>query len=439
MRAFSRTAEQNIKRRDMFLDRVKISIKAGNGGKGAVSFLRNAQTANGGPDGGDGGKGGDIIFKATDELNTLYSFRFKKKFVAENGSDGSSKNQTGKSGKNEIILVPTGTVLINPENDKIIADLSENGKEFRALKGGAGGHGNNYFKSSIKQAPSFSQTGETAKGKEVILELKTIADVGLIGFPNVGKSTLLSVISNANPKIANYPFTTIYPNLGVVEVLGETYVVADIPGLIEGASEGLGLGHYFLKHVERVRLLVHLIDISESEGRDFLNDYIVINDELKKYRETLKDVKQIVVFSKCDLIDDEELKEKLKKFEEKFKIKDYILLSSISYRGVEELKKKILENLKKIPKKPPLEVEDFDFDKKDVQNIEIRRTDDGSFEVSGGRIENLARGVIISDPRSFAYFQTRLKEMGVIDMLLEKGMKDGDTVIIKDITFEYTE
>lgn len=423
----------------MFLDRVKITIKAGNGGKGAVSFLRNAQTANGGPDGGDGGKGGDIIFKATDDLNTLYSFRFKKKFVAENGSDGAKKNQTGKSGNDEIILVPTGTVLINPENDKIIADLSENGKEFRALKGGLGGHGNNYFKSSIKQAPSFSQTGEVTKSREVILELKTIADVGLIGFPNVGKSTLLSVISNANPKIANYPFTTIYPNLGVVEVLGETYVVADIPGLIEGASEGLGLGHYFLKHVERVRLLVHLIDISESEGRDFLNDYVVINEELEKYRESLKDVKQIVVFSKCDLLSEEELKAKLKKFEEKFKIRDYILLSSYSYQGVDELKKKILENLKKIPKKAPLEVEDFDFDKRDMQNIEIRKNNDGSFEVFGGRIENLTRGVIISDPHSFAYFQTRLKEMGVIDMLLERGMKDGDTVIIKDITFEYTE
>ena len=422
----------------MFLDRVKISIKAGNGGKGAVSFLRNAQTANGGPDGGDGGKGGDIIFKATDDMNTLYSFRFKKKFVAENGSDGAKKNQTGKSGKDEIIFVPTGTVLINPENDKIIADLSENGAIFKALKGGNGWHGNNYFKSSTKQAPSFSQTGEVTKGKEVILELKTIADVGLIGFPNVGKSTLLSVISNANPKIANYPFTTIYPNLGVVEVLGETYVVADIPGLIEGASEGLGLGHYFLKHIERVRLLVHLIDISESEGRDFLNDYVVINEELVKYRESLKDVKQIVVFSKCDLIDEEELKIRLKKFEDKFKIKDYLCISSITYNGVDELKKKILENLKKIPKKPALQVEDYDFDKRDNSTIEIKRNDDGSFEVFGGRIENLTRGVIISDPRSFAYFQTRLKEMGVIDMLIERGMQDGDTVIIKDISFTYT-
>ena len=423
----------------MFLDRVKISIKAGNGGKGAVSFLRNALTANGGPDGGDGGRGGDVVFLATDDLNTLYSFRFKKKYVAGDGLAGAKKNQTGKSGEDIVIKVPTGTVLINPENDKIIADLSENGKKFVALKGGAGGHGNAYYKSSVKQAPGFSQMGETTKLREVILELKTIADVGLIGFPNVGKSTLLSVISNANPKIANYPFTTIYPNLGVVEVLGESFVVADIPGLIEGASKGLGLGHYFLKHVERVRLLVHLIDISESDGRNIIDDYKTINDELKAYSEELTKVKQIVVFSKCDLIDEATLKERLGKFEEVYKIKDYLLLSSVTNKGVEDLKKKILENLKNIPKKPALNVEDYDFDKKDVSSFEITRHDDGSFEVTGGRLDNLVRGVVLSNPQSFAYFQKRLKDMGVIDKLIEKGMKNGDTVIIKDISFVYEE
>lgn len=423
----------------MFLDRVKISIKAGNGGKGSTSFLRTAQTANGGPDGGDGGKGGDVIFKATNDLNTLYSFRFKKKFVAENGEDGHQKNQTGKSGKDEIILVPTGTVLINPKTDKIIADLNEDGTVFVALKGGVGGHGNAYYKSSIKQAPTFSQLGETTSPKEVILELKTIADVGLVGFPNVGKSTLLSVISNANPKIANYPFTTIYPNLGVCEVLGETFVVADIPGLIEGASEGTGLGHYFLKHVERVRLIVHLIDISESEGRSAVEDYKIINDELGKYNKELLKTKQIVVFSKCDLLDEEELKKKIDNFTKTLKIFDYVCISSYTREGVETLKKKILENLKKIPKKQALAVEEFDFDKKDFSSIEITRHDDGSFEVSGGRIENLARGVVISDQMSFAYFQNKLKEMGVIDMLKEKGLKEGDTVVIKDISFEYIE
>ena len=423
----------------MFLDRVKISIKAGNGGKGSTSFLRTKLTANGGPDGGDGGKGGDIIFKATDDLNTLYNFSFKKKFVAGNGEDGHQKNQTGKNGKDEIIYVPTGTVLINPATNKIIADLNENGSAFIALKGGLGGHGNAYFKSSVKQAPSYSQLGETTQQKEVILELKTIADVGLVGFPNVGKSTLLSVISNANPKIANYPFTTIYPNLGVCEVMGETFVVADIPGLIEGASKGTGLGHYFLKHVERVRLIVHLIDISESEGRSAIDDYRIINDELAKYNEELKKTKQLVVFSKCDLLDKKTLDEKIEKFVKTLNIKEYFCISSYTREGIDNLKKKILENLKKIPKKPPLMVEEHDFGKKDFSSINVSKISDGCFEVSGGRIENLSRGVVISDQLSFAYFQNKLKEMGVIDMLKEKGLKEGDTVIIKDISFEYVE
>ncbi len=423
----------------MFLDRVKISIKAGNGGKGSTSFLRTKLVTNGGPDGGDGGRGGHIIFKATNDLNTLYSFRFKKKFVAENGEDGSQKNQTGRSGKDEIILVPTGTVLINPKTDKIIADLNEDGQTFVALRGGLGGRGNAYFKSSVKQAPSFSQAGEVVEAKEVLLELKTIADVGLVGFPNVGKSTLLSVISNANPKIANYHFTTIYPNLGVCEVLGETYVVADIPGLIEGASDGAGLGHYFLKHVERVRLIVHLVDISECEGRNAIEDYKIINSELVKYDKHLGNTKQIVAFSKCDLLEEAELKQRIERFTKTLGVKEYVCISSFTRVGVEELKRKVLENLKKIPKKPALTVEEFDFGKKDFSTIEISRNDDGSFVVSGGRIENLARGIIMSNEYSFAYLQTKLKEMGVIDMLLEKGMQEGDTVIIKDIEFEYVE
>ncbi len=421
----------------MFLDRVKIKIKAGNGGNGSLSFLRNAMTMKGGPDGGDGGKGGDIVFHATESLNTLYNFRFKKKFYAEDGKDGAKQLKTGQSGADLIIDVPCGTVLIDPESNKIIADLNQNDQKFIALRGGAGGHGNAYFKSSVKQAPAFSQTGVITKERQVILELKTIADVGLVGYPNVGKSTLLSVISNANPKIANYPFTTLYPNLGVVEVNGQTFVVADIPGLIEGASEGLGLGHYFLKHVERVRLILHLIDASESEGRKINDDYLKINQELFKYSKQLAQTPQIVIFTKIDELSDEELDTKIKDFQNNFKIKP-IPISAILHEGIEEVKNKTLEMLSKIPKKPPLKVEINDFDINDLTSIDIVKENE-KFVISGGKIDNFIRGIVLDDPRSFAYFQNRLNEMGIIDMLKEKGLKNGDIVKIKDIEFEWVE
>ncbi len=421
----------------MFLDRVKIKIKAGNGGNGSLSFLRNAMTMKGGPDGGDGGKGGDIVFHATESLNTLYNFRFKKKFYAEDGKDGAKQLKTGQSGADLIIDVPCGTVLIDPESNKIIADLNQNDQKFIALRGGAGGHGNAYFKSSVKQAPAFSQTGVITKERQVILELKTIADVGLVGYPNVGKSTLLSVISNANPKIANYPFTTLYPNLGVVEVNGQTFVVADIPGLIEGASEGLGLGHYFLKHVERVRLILHLIDASESEGRKINDDYLKINQELFKYSKQLAQTPQIVIFTKIDELSDEELDTKIKDFQNNFKIKP-IPISAILHEGIEEVKNKTLEMLSKIPKKPPLKVEINDFDINDLTSIDIVKENE-KFVISGGKIDNFIRGIVLDDPRSFAYFQNRLIEMGIIDMLKEKGLKNGDIVKIKDIEFEWVE
>ena len=421
----------------MFLDRVKISIKAGNGGNGSRSFLRTKLTMNGGPDGGDGGKGGDIIFRATQNMNTLYSFRFKKKFYAENGLDGKKQLKTGASGNDLVIDVPCGTVIIDAETNKVIADLSEDGITFTALKGGAGGHGNAYFKSSVKQAPAFSQMGVETKERQVILELKTIADVGLVGYPNVGKSTLLSVISNANPKIANYPFTTIYPNLGVVEVKGQTFVVADIPGLIEGASEGLGLGHYFLKHVERVRLIVHLIDASESEGRNIFDDYEKINLELEKYSAELAKTPQIVVFSKIDELDDNSLNQKINDFEKKYSIRP-MPISAILHEGVEQLKNTILQNLQKIPKKPPVKIEMFDFNKPDLSSVEIRQ-ENRTFIVEGGKIDNFIRGIVLDDPRSFAYFQTTLQEMGIIDLLKDKGLKNGDIVRIKNIEFEWIE
>lgn len=421
----------------MFLDRVKIKIKAGDGGDGSLSFLRTKLTMKGGPDGGDGGKGGDIVFRANEGMNTLYNFRFKKKFHAENGEAGSRQLKTGASGKDVVIDVPCGTVLIDAETGKVIADLNENGKTFVALRGGNGGHGNAYYKTSIKQAPAFSQQGMKTKEREVILELKTIADVGLVGYPNVGKSTLLSVISNANPKIANYPFTTLYPNLGVVEVRGQTFVVADIPGLIEGASEGQGLGHYFLKHVERVRLILHLVDVSQSEGRDYMADYETINSELAKYSQELAKTPQLVVFSKSDEIDEELLKKRISDFEKKYHIRP-IAISSILHEGVDELLLKTLEKLSTVPKKPPVQVEKFDFDKTDLESVVIQKNG-GVFEVSGGKIDNFVRGVFLDDPRSFAYFQNRLQEMGIIEMLKNQGLKNGDTVKIKDIEFEWIE
>ncbi len=422
----------------MFLDRVKLTIKAGNGGNGATSFLRTKLVMNGGPDGGDGGKGGDVVFVATKNMNTLYTFSFKKKFVAGNGENGGKKNMTGASGQDMKIDVPCGTVILDAETGKIIADLYEDGMKFVALKGGEGGRGNAYFKSSIKQAPHFSQTGEITKQKEVYLELKTIADVGLIGYPNVGKSTLLSCISNANPKIANYHFTTLYPNLGVCEVKGQTFVVADIPGLIEGASLGQGLGHYFLKHAERVRLILHLVDISECEGRDFIEDYHTINKELGNYSKELSKTPQIVVFSKVDLLSEEQLQSKLSRFEKEVG-GEYLLISGATYKGVDELKKLTLERLSKIPKKAPIEIEEFDFDRKDISSISISRDDDGTFVVEGGKVDNFIRGVVLSDELSFAYFQSKLNEMGIIDMLKDRGLKHGDTVRIKDIVFEYME
>lgn len=422
----------------MFLDRVKITIKAGNGGKGAVSFYRSKLTMYGGPDGGDGGKGGDIVFVANEGINTLYGFSFKKKFVATDGLGGEKQHRKGADGKDVIIEVPCGTVILDAETEKVIADLTNNGDRFVALKGGLGGHGNEYFKTPTRQAPRFSQTGEEVKERQVILELKSIADVGLIGYPNVGKSTLLSVITNATPKIANYHFTTIYPNLGVCSYKGNSFVVADIPGLIDGASEGAGLGHYFLKHIERVRVLVHLVDISESEGRNAVEDYFHINSELKKYSEKLAKVPQIVALTKIDMLDKETLDKKVKEFNEKTGQKA-IPLCSIIHEGLDELEARVWQTLEKTPKPAPIEVELDNFDTKDKQTFEIVKVDNTTYEVKGGLIDNMTRGIVLSDPQSFAYFQNALKKFGIIDKLKEKGMKDGDTVIIKDITFDYEE
>lgn len=428
----------------MFLDKVKITIKAGNGGNGCVSFYRSKQTMNGGPDGGDGGSGGNIIFVASNNQNTLYNFKFKRKFVADNGLNGSSSNKTGASGKDVLIDVPCGTVISDAKTGMVIADLKNEGEMFTALKGGLGGHGNSYFATSTRQAPRFSQTGEVVPEREVVLELKTIADVGLVGFPNVGKSTLLSVISNARPKIASYAFTTLVPNLGVVQYYENSFVVADIPGLIEGASEGVGLGHDFLKHVERVRIILHLIDISESEGRTILDDYQIINTELKKYSEKLSKLPQIVVFTKTDLLSPNELAMKMQNFildlkKAKKQVPEIIAISSIMQSNLEELKKAIWEKLKVLPKENSIEIQETNFDKRDKTSIEIKQTEPHHFVVEGGYVDNLVRGIVLSDFNSFAYFQMRLKRDGIIEKLKDAGLQEGDTVKIKDIEFVYEE
>ncbi len=422
----------------MFIDKVKIYIKAGNGGKGAISFRREKGIPNGGPDGGNGGRGGNIVFRATRELNNLVNFRFHSHFRAENGDAGSSNNKIGKSGKDLIILVPQGTIIKDAETGKVIADLFYLDKDYVILKGGDGGKGNCFFKSPTRQAPHFSQTGEITKEYAIYLELKTIADVGLIGYPNVGKSTILSVISNAKPKIANYQFTTLSPNLGVVNYYEHSFVVADIPGLIEGASEGQGLGHEFLRHIERTRILVHVIDISSEDGRNPYQDYITINDELSKFNEKLAQLPQIVVLNKIDKIRDYFVVDEFKHLLNNKKIK-VICISAIIKENIQELIKTIWQELEKLPPQVPVDIEEFGFDKKDLNAIDIKKISKGVFELSGGFIDNISRGIVVNDYESLSYFWKRLKNDGVIDMLKQNGLKDGDTVRIGKVDFEYIE
>ena len=419
----------------MNLDKVTITIKAGNGGSGKVSFHREKYVEKGGPDGGDGGNGGSIIFVADKNKNTLVDFQYTKKFEAENGEGGSGNLQNGKNGKDVEIKVPCGTVIKDTSTKQVIADMVEDGQRFVALKGGRGGKGNNFFKSPTRQSPRFSQLGEAVKPYKVTLELKTIADVALVGKPNVGKSTLLSVITNAKPKIADYEFTTLSPNLGVVKIYDDSFVVADIPGLIDGASEGAGLGHEFLAHIERTRLVVHVIDASEFYGNDIVEDYKTINTELKKYNEKLSKLPQIVVFTKLDLI--ENVDEKIANFKKKIRKNVQIIpISSITRKNVDDLVKAIYEKLKTLPKSAPIPVEQAELEKKDTSSIEIKCLAPNVFELSGGYLENLQRGIVFNDSRSLAYYQQRLEKDGILDKLKEAGVKDGDTVVFGSLQYE---
>lgn len=418
----------------MFIDKVKIYIKAGNGGNGSASLHTEKYVANGGPDGGDGGKGGDIVFEATTAENTLNAFHFQKHFRAENGENGGKKNCYGKQGKDLIVRVPVGTVVKTVDGD-IIADMFDNGQRTVIAAGGKGGRGNRHFATARRQSPSFAEHGVKTKEHEVVLELKTIADVGLVGFPNVGKSTLLSVVSDAKPKIANYHFTTLSPNLGVVGYYDKSFVMADIPGLIEGASEGAGLGHSFLRHIERTRLLVHVVDISGSEGRDPLADFELINNEIFSYDKQLKDLPMVVVANKMDMPQAEEnLARFRKKYGKKYKI---IPMMTLIHEGVDELLTTLVDILDKLPPVEPLVYTPVSLDKEEEETFEIEQLEDDVFEVTGGLVEILSRKVNLDDYDSFRYFQRVLKDKGVIAALRKAGATDGSTVIVGDIDFDF--
>ena len=423
----------------MFTDYTKIFIKAGNGGNGAVSFRREKYVAAGGPDGGDGGKGGDIYFKVDKDKNTLIDFRYNKKYKAGNGENGSGNHCNGKYGEDLYIKVPIGTVVKDAETGKIIADLSRENQVEKILPGGRGGKGNSHFATSTRQAPRFAQDGDKGEEKEIILELKLLADVGLLGFPNVGKSTFLSKVTDAKPKIANYHFTTLEPNLGVVKTKSGGFVIADIPGIIEGASEGIGLGIQFLRHVERTRLLLHFIDVSGTEGRNPIEDFKTINQELKKYSEKLSKRKQIIVATKIDVIQDESLLKELENLAEKEELEIY-KISAVTGQGVQELIDHVSEVLKALPKEELFEPEEKMVytleDEKEEWTIE---KDGETFVIEGRAVERLMGRVNIEDNESIYYLQKSLKELGIDDKLKEMGICEGDTVIIAGWELEWSD
>ena len=422
----------------MFTDYTKIIIKAGDGGNGAATFRREKYVAAGGPDGGDGGNGGNVYFQVDKDKNTLIDFRYNRKFKAKNGENGSGSHCNGKYGEDLYIKVPIGTVVKDAKTGQVVADLSKPNQKELILKGGRGGRGNSHFATSTRQAPRFSEDGEKGEEKEIILELKLLADVGLLGFPNVGKSTFLSIVTDAKPKIANYHFTTIIPNLGVVKTKnGDGFVIADIPGIIEGASEGVGLGIQFLRHVERTRLLLHFLDVSGEEGRNPVDDFYAINNELKKYSQKLAKRKQIIVANKMDVVNEEILKqvEELAKKEglELYKI------SGATKQGVQELIDYVEKTLQTLPKEDLIEYEDRKvYTLEDEEKWTIKK-EDGVFIVSGKAIQRLMGRVNIEDNESIYYLQKSLKNMGIDAKLKEMGVCEGDTVILDDWELEWYE
>ncbi len=422
----------------MFTDYAKITVKSGDGGNGAATFRREKYVAAGGPDGGDGGKGGNVYFVVDPDSNTLVDFRFKKKFKAQNGENGSGSNCYGKSGESIYIKVPRGTIIKDAQTGQVVADLSEIGQQELVLPGGRGGKGNSHFATATRQAPHFAQGGEKGIEKELILELKLLADVGLLGFPSVGKSTLLSVVSSAKPKIAAYHFTTLEPNLGVVKTKhGDSFVMADIPGIIEGASEGVGLGIQFLRHVERTRLLLHIIDVSGMEGRNPVEDFYAINAELKKYSEKLASRKQIIVANKIDSMQDESLYKELEKLAKKEGLEIY-KISAATKQGVDELMDVVAKELKGLPKEELIDYEDRKVYtlEEEKEGFEITREKD-MWVVDGPSVQRLMSRVNLEDNESMYYFQKNLDALGVNTALKKAGVREGDTVRVVDWELEW--
>ncbi len=423
----------------MFVDKAKIKIKAGNGGDGAISFHREKYVASGGPDGGNGGKGGDVVFVADDNFSSLIDFRYKRKYVAKNGENGGAKRCTGKSAENLIIRVPRGTVIRDAETGRIMADISGDEPQIIA-KGGRGGLGNSNFASATRQIPRFAKPGYPGEEYEVTLELKLIADVGLVGFPNVGKSTLISSVSAAKPKIANYHFTTLTPVLGVVKLNEEkSFVMADIPGLIEGASDGIGLGHEFLRHVERCRLIVHVLDASGIEGRDPIEDFNIINSELENFSDDLAQCPQIIAANKCDMATEEQI-ERVKQFADEKGLR-FFAISAATTQGTKDLINIIAEELEKLPPVKAYEPEPItqeEIEEKALSNTKFEvEIEDGVYYVDAVWLEPIMRTISMDDYSSLQYFQQVLRRSGIIDKLEEMGIDEGDTVNIMGFEFDY--
>ena len=427
----------------MFADSAKIFIKSGKGGDGHVSFRRELYVANGGPDGGDGGRGGDIIFEVADGLNTLTDFRHVRKYIAESGEEGGKRRCHGADGKDLVIKVPEGTVIKEFESGKVIADMSGENRRETILKGGKGGLGNMHFATATMQVPKYAQPGQPAQELWVLLELKVIADVGLVGFPNVGKSTLLSRVSNARPKIANYHFTTLNPHLGVVDLGdGAGFVMADIPGLIEGASEGVGLGHSFLKHIERTKVLIHVVDAASTEGRDPVEDIRTINQELAAYNPELLTRPQVIAANKIDSIfsdgDTESPVERLRREFEPEGIRVFPI-SAVSGEGVKDLLYYVHSQLQNLDTKPVIFEKEYDISMKAAENLpySVEKAEDGVYVVEGPKIEKMLGYTNLDSEKGFEFFQKFLKNTGILEDLEKAGIQEGDTVRMYGLEFDY--